>query len=104
MFKKETLKNIIPIRERYKKENFPDDKGHAECSLIVRKHNCISCINLMENWYYEIKHNSRRDQLSFNYVLWKQNDTNIKYISKVFIYQYFNQAPVHLKNFEFKDK
>ena len=25
----------------------------------------------MENWWTEIKYNSKRDQLSFNYVAWK---------------------------------
>ena len=27
----------------------------------------------MEKWWNEVKYNSKRDQLSFNYVAWKQN-------------------------------
>jgi hypothetical protein len=27
----------------------------------------------MEDWWTEIKYGSRRDQLSFNYVAWKNN-------------------------------
>ena len=33
----------------------------------------------MEDWWLEIKHNSRRDQLSFNYIAWK-NNFNFKYL------------------------
>ena len=67
-FKKDSMKNIIPVREKYKREKFPDDNGHAECCMIVRKHNDKNCINLMEKWFYEIKHNSYRDQL-FNKII-----------------------------------
>ena len=27
----------------------------------------------MEDWWSEIKYNSKRDQLSFNYIAWKNN-------------------------------
>lgn len=33
----------------------------------------------MENWWEEIKYNSKRDQLSFNYVAWK-NSFNFNYL------------------------
>jgi hypothetical protein len=36
----------------------------------------------MEAWFDELKDNSHRDQLSFNYVLWKNSDINILYIDK----------------------
>ena len=101
-FKKESLDIINPIRERYKKEKFPDDNGHAECCLIIRKHNELNCINFMESWFYQISHYSYRDQLSFNYILWKNQNKNVKYISKEFINKYFNQTLFHLKYFVFK--
>ena len=82
-FKKESLKNIIPVKERYKNEKFPDNNGHAECCLIVRKHNDKNCKNFMEKWYNEIKYNSYRDQLSFNYILWKNGNNNVKYNKKI---------------------
>ena len=100
-FKKDSMKNIIPVREKYKREKFPDDNGHAECCMIVRKHNDKNCINLMEKWFYEIKHNSYRDQLSFNYVLWKTRNKIVKYISKHSINEYLNQSEHHLKIFNF---
>ena len=100
-FKKDTLKHIIPVKEKYEREKFPDDNGHAECCLIVRKHNDINCINFMEKWYYEIEHNSYRDQLSFNYIFWKTRKKIVKYISKNSINEYFNQSQNHLKIFNF---
>jgi len=102
-FKKETLDVINPIKERYKKEKFPDVNGHAETCLIVRIHNELNCINFMENWFYQIKHYSHRDQLSFNYILWKNRNKNVKYIPKEYIKDYFNQSLFHLKNVEFKN-
>jgi len=91
--KKQTL-DII--QNKYNNENFTDDNGLAECCLIIRKHNDINCINYMNNWYNEIKLNSHRDQLSFNYILWKKKNKYVKYISKYYINKYFTQYPIHL--------
>ena len=55
------------IRERYKRENFPDNSGLIESCLIIRKHNEKNCINLMNDWFEEIKNFSHRDQLSFSH-------------------------------------
>ena len=41
--------------------------------VLFRRHNEKDCIKTMEDWWTEIKHNSKRDQLSFNYVAWKNN-------------------------------
>ena len=50
----------------------------------------------MEKWWDEIKNYSYRDQLSFNYAMWKTGIKN-KYISKSFIQYYFSQTS-HLLN------
>lgn len=102
-FKKETMNNIIPIKNRYNKEKFPDNNGHAETCLIIRKHKELNCINLMEDWFFEIQHNSHRDQLSFNYILWKSGYKIVKYIPKKFTELYFKQKLFHLMNEEFKN-
>ena len=39
----------------------------------IRENNDLDIIKTMEDWWTEIKYNSRRDQLSFNYVTWKNN-------------------------------
>ena len=89
------------VRERYKFENFTDNGGLIEGCLIIRKHNEKKCINLMNKWYEEIEKYSYRDQLSFNYVLWKEKD-KIKYISKNYALEYFNQN-YHLKVLKLND-
>jgi hypothetical protein len=54
----------------YKYDNYPFSQGLAECSVILRRHTeKVRLFN--EVWWNEIKTHSRRDQLSFNYVLWK---------------------------------
>lgn len=86
--KKENESIAIQVQNRYKKRNFPQKIGLSENCLIVRRHNTKDCINLMEKWWEEIKIFSKRDQLSFNYVLWKSGK-KIKYISKSFGLLYF---------------
>ena len=84
------------IRERYIKEKFPDNNGLIEGCLIIRKHNEKDCIYLMNKWFEEIENYSYRDQLSFNYALWKTK-IKIKYISKIFAFNYFKQF-LHIMN------
>lgn len=53
--------------------NYPKNAGLNETNIIFRYHNEKKCIDIMEDWFSWIKQFSRRDQLSFNYVLWKHN-------------------------------
>ena len=96
-FGKERLNMSKFIRERYKKEKFPDNNGLIESCLIIRKHNEKEVIKQMENWYEEIEKYSHRDQLSFNYISWKTG-VKFKYISKSFTMNYFNQHSHIIKN------
>jgi hypothetical protein len=66
--------------ERYIVDGYPQNNGLAFTCVVVRKHNEPTTINTMENWWTEIKYGSKRDQLSFNYVAWK-NKFNFKYLS-----------------------
>lgn len=65
--------------ERYKKEGFPDKMGLISGMIILRKHNEPDVIKSMEDWWREIKNYSYRDQLSFNYIAWK-NKLKFTYI------------------------
>ena len=87
--KKDTKMNVNKVRQKYNKLKFPDNNGLAECCLIIRKHNNLNCINFMNKWFEEIVNNSHRDQLSFNFILWKNGNKEVKYISKEVFYQYF---------------
>ena len=73
---------VLPQIEKYKNEGFPKNYGLLQSNIIVRKHNNQDCINLMEQWFEEIKNGSHRDQLSFNYIQWKNEDIKISYMNK----------------------
>ncbi len=62
---------IVRQISRYVKEGFPRNFGEAINGVIVREHNNTQCIDIMETWWNEIKKESRRDQLSFWYAVWK---------------------------------
>jgi len=62
--------------KRYREEGYPEQNGLIAATIILRRHNNTKLIKSMEDWWKEIEGNSRRDQLSFNYVAWK-NDLRI---------------------------
>jgi methionine biosynthesis protein MetW len=59
--------------EKYEAESYPRKNGLISSMIIFRKHNQEQIKKIMEDWWQEIKNHSRRDQLSFNYVCWKNN-------------------------------
>ena len=66
--------NIINSQvERYRKDGYPENNGQARNTVLVRRHNDKMIIKSMEDWWLEIKYGSKRDQLSFPYVAWKNN-------------------------------
>ena len=69
---KDSRANVEPILERYKREGYPAHIGMTETCVILRKHNDKRCILLDNAWATELLLNSHRDQLSFNYICWKQ--------------------------------
>ena len=97
--KKDVKEIVDPQIERYKKEGFPHNNGLLQSNILIRKHNEEDCVRLMEAWFNELKDNSHRDQLSFNYVLWKNSDIKVKYLDK-YIYKskWFSWCGLHAKN------
>ena len=61
---------------RYKSEGFPSNNGLVVQMEVLRRHNEKDVIEAMELHWEELKHNSKREQLSFNYIAWK---TNLKF-------------------------
>ena len=93
---KDVAEIVNPQMERYKKEGFPNEYGLLQSNILIRKHNEKDCIRLMEAWFDELKENSHRDQLSFNYVLWKNSDIKIKYLDKhIYKSQWFSWNGLH---------
>ena len=101
ILKKDNKSNIMKVKDRYNRTNFTDNCGLIESCLMIRKHNDKICIDTMEEWFNEIKNYSHRDQLSFNYVLWKTG-RSIKYLSKNFCFQYLFGEYFHKKNVTFE--
>ncbi len=57
----------------YLRDNgMPSHNGLAHCALIVREHNNEMCKKIMDDWWKQYKNHSKRDQISFAYVLFKQ--------------------------------
>lgn len=79
---KDTSDNVNPQLERYKEEGFPEHYGLLQSNIMLRKHNNEDCIRLMDKWFDELKNGSHRDQLSFNYALWKNDDVKVFYLDK----------------------
>lgn len=57
--------------------DFPKQFGLGENNILYRKHHGPKMIKVMDDWWYFLEHYSRRDQLSFVFVLWK-NGYDIK--------------------------
>jgi len=58
---------------KYLAEGYPREDRLIVSGILFRKHNDERIIKVMEDWYSEVMEFSRRDQLSFNYVAWKND-------------------------------
>lgn len=84
--------------KRYKDEGFPTSYGLVQTNIMIRKHNDPYSKELMEKWWSELKDYSHRDQLSFNYALWKCGDKHFKYLIKTTCNsKIFNWIKIHKK-------
>jgi len=67
-------KNVVMRQmQRYELEGYPRNNGLVASMIVFRRHCEPDIVKAMEQWWLEIKNHSKRDQLSFNYVAWKQN-------------------------------
>ena len=78
---KDNLDVINKQVERYRKEGYPENNGQARNTIIMRRHNKKSVIKTMEDWWEEVSYGSKRDQLSFPYVAWK-NELEFNFINE----------------------
>jgi hypothetical protein len=74
--KLETKENVGRICNEFKKNNFKDDIGLTETNVLIRNHKNIHEFN--EDWCRCINI-CRRDQISFDFMLFKHN---VKYLKK----------------------
>ena len=78
---KDNIEIILSQMYRYQQEGYPAKNGLARTSMLTRNQNNSEIIKVMEDWWTELKYNSKRDQLSFPYVCWK-NQFNYNFISE----------------------
>lgn len=57
--------------EKYWLEGMPEQFGSVFCGMLIREHNNPVCRKLMEDWWKQIEQFSKRDMISFPYILWK---------------------------------
>ena len=72
---KDNLDLIKQQMIRYEEQNYPRNNGLIISGILLRKHNKLDVIETMEAWWGELKYGSKRDQLSFDYVSWKNDFT-----------------------------
>lgn len=64
---------VVNWCHRLRQEGFPKGLGLFETNVLYRQH-CLEKVGEMDTiWWNCISHYSRRDQLSFTYVLWKMD-------------------------------
>lgn len=62
--------DIVDDEMRYlRKDNYPENNGLSETNILLRKHNAMR--TALDLWWKMIAEFSKRDQLSFNYAMWK---------------------------------
>lgn len=66
--KKEIVQRVV---DRYRAEGLPENYGLAATGVLFRKNHSSDVVRFNQAWWEEIEAHSQRDQLSFNYVMWK---------------------------------
>jgi hypothetical protein len=59
--------------EKYEKDGMPKKYGLISSGVIFREHNNPEIIKLMEDWWDEINIFTYQDQVSFSYIVWKND-------------------------------
>ncbi|WP_442795238.1 glycosyltransferase domain-containing protein [Pelobium manganitolerans] len=70
---KDDLNVIKKQIEGYQLEKYPVKNGLIKGGVLIRKHHEPDVIKAMNAWWEFVLKQSKRDQLSFNYVAWKHN-------------------------------
>lgn len=74
LYKKGNKEKLRKQVMRYQIEGFPAQYGMLECNVIVTDLKNNNALKIFNSWWNEfLQADSRRDQLSLPYVLWKNN-------------------------------
>lgn len=91
---KDTAEHVQKMESFLKEHHMPRHYGLTENCIIIRHHNDPQIKKVMEGWWDLIAKYTKRDQLSFSYVLWK-NGIKISDIC-------FDNARFDYKNYYFE--
>lgn len=80
--------------DKYKHEGFPRDYGLVRTTVIFRESSNSNVCKLMECWWNEVLNGSHRDQISFNYSVWKSN-CSYNHLNPYLFLKYFKQHRCH---------
>ena len=87
---KENKDNIINLLDFYQKEGYNYDNGLIESTVYIKRPKDKTVKETMDLWYKMIKSYSKRDQLSFNYCIYKTG-LMVRWINKyVFDNEWFS--------------
>lgn len=88
--------------ERYRAEGYPPNNGLISGGVLIRRHHSPDVIRCMEHWWREICAGSRRDQLSFNYVAWKEHFSFNFIEGNIRDNRWFFQIGIHRRDYRWK--
>lgn len=77
---KESKENVVRLLNFYKEINYPDNTGLIESTVFIKRNSKI-VKETMKLWFEMILNYSHRDQLSFNYCIFKTG-LDVKWINK----------------------
>lgn len=90
-YSKDKPANLRPQEDFYRQEGFPQHFGLNETNVIIRRPS-EQVKQIMELWAEMVRKYSHRDQMSFNYVLWKLHGS-VTNISQEKRKEYFDLRP-----------
>lgn len=68
--KKDSPEVLDRVASRYRAEGYPEHNGLAETTAVLRRHTSeVKAFN--QQWWEELRENSIRDQMSFDYLMWR---------------------------------
>ena len=87
--RKEKQDNVKKLLQFYKKEKYPDNNGLIESTVYIKRPKDKKVIETMNLWFDMILNYTHRDQLSFNYCIYKTG-LKVNWINKnVFSNEWF---------------
>ena len=88
---------------KYRTDGMPLHYGLPSLGALFRKHNDPQIIDLMEKWWCEIINGTNQDQLSFTYMMWKNNFHPSVASEYIWINKYWTKENKYHHNIELDD-